>query len=342
MTSVQGFEWGNIVLLFGSFTAIVIALGTALKGTEHNSNYFLVAFLFVCAVGIILKFLDQTRNIESYPGLLRLNHPVGLLRPPLFFLYVYYVLRDQRIDLRQLLHLLPSVFMLVFVALGRLPNWFGIVGLVYSTLYLVLSAMQYRSLGEQQGLPAGLKRWIKLLLLGYAVFLVTAVTTYIFDPSRSTSYIIYQVLSLLIIVVCARLLQFPSTKRVAVKYGKSALSELEKSNYMNLIRTKMAEGEPFTKEAFRLADLAKSVELSEHIVSQVINEQAGMSFSDFVNQFRVEKVKQLLADPKYSHLTLESIGMEAGFNSKASFYSAFKRLVGITPGEFQKSSIKSH
>ena len=343
--TAQGLEWGSVLLLFGSFTGVVIALGSAWRAPENTANFFLVAFLISCAFGIILKFLDQSNYIDSLPYLHGWNHPIGILRPPLFYLYIFYALRQTRFHVRSLLHLLPSVLMIIY-----LVPWFSfdagsklrsIFGLIYSTVYLFLSLYEYRSQSDQPGVAPDLKRWVKLLLIGYAIFLVTAVSTFIVDQSRTTSYIIYQVLSILIIVVCARLLQFPSTKRMPEKYGKSALSETDKENYMAIIRTLMVEGQLYAKETFRLADLAKSAGLSEHSVSQVINEKTGVSFSDFVNQFRVEKARQLLTDPKYSHLTLESIGAEAGFNSKASFYTAFKRFAGTTPGDFQKSASAS-
>lgn len=338
----QTLDWGNILLLFGSFTGIVIALGSAWKAVENAANFFLVAFLIVCTFGILLKFLDQTNYISQFPPLIRLNQPLGLLRPPLFYLYIFFALTQSKVKITTLLHLLPAVVMIILLlpALQLQVSSMArsVFGLFYSTAYLLLSWQLYRTHSNQHGLTVELRRWIRLLLIGYAIFLTTAISIFVFDQTHTTSYIVFQVLSILIVAVCVKLLQFPSTKRMPLKYGKSALSAADKAKYMASIQQQMIREQPYTRESFRLTDLAELVQLPEHVVSQVINEKTGVSFPDFVNQFRVEKAKQLLTDAKYGHLTLEALGAEAGFNSKASFYTAFKRFAGTTPGDFQKAS----
>jgi AraC-like DNA-binding protein len=45
----------------------------------------------------------------------------------------------------------------------------------------------------------------------------------------------------------------------------------------------------------------------------------------------------MLSNPEYSNYTIVAIGLEAGFNSKASFYRAFRKFEGMTPSEYQKN-----
>lgn len=88
-----------------------------------------------------------------------------------------------------------------------------------------------------------------------------------------------------------------------------------------------------------LAQLAEQVNIPAHYVSQVINEKLATSFLDFVNGYRVKAAQAKLIDPKLSHYTILSIAYEAGFNSKSTFYTAFKKVTGMTPSQYRKGKM---
>ncbi|MNR66287.1 DNA-binding transcriptional activator FeaR [compost metagenome] len=61
-------------------------------------------------------------------------------------------------------------------------------------------------------------------------------------------------------------------------------------------------------------------------------------FFDFVNEYRIEKAKEILKDPLQKELTILEILYKVGFNSKSSFSSSFKKYTGKTPTDFRKDS----
>ncbi|MFA8436978.1 MAG: helix-turn-helix domain-containing protein, partial [Marinifilaceae bacterium] len=69
----------------------------------------------------------------------------------------------------------------------------------------------------------------------------------------------------------------------------------------------------------------------------IINQGHGLNFNDYINQFRVEEFKRLLQDPQFSKETLLAVAFEAGFNSKTTFNTAFKKFTGMTPSEYRRS-----
>jgi len=80
-------------------------------------------------------------------------------------------------------------------------------------------------------------------------------------------------------------------------------------------------------------DLSKEMNCSHRLISASINNHYQKTFSRLVNDLRVEEAKKLLKNnPK--DLTMEGVGLESGFNSRASFYRVFKQNTKLTPMEF--------
>ncbi len=127
---------------------------------------------------------------------------------------------------------------------------------------------------------------------------------------------------------------------VSQKYEKSGLSEEMAKRYLHQLLDLIEKEKPYTDSELTLSQLADMLSISPHNLSEVINTQLQQNFFDFVNQFRLEKVKKDLADPAKGHLTLLAIAFEAGFNSKSSFNSIFKKQTNLTPSEYRKQMIE--
>ncbi|MEO0340625.1 MAG: helix-turn-helix domain-containing protein, partial [Bacteroidota bacterium] len=57
-------------------------------------------------------------------------------------------------------------------------------------------------------------------------------------------------------------------------------------------------------------------------------------FKDYINQFRIDKARQALLDPQNALLTIEAIGQQCGFQSKSTFFRAFKKETQLTPKQY--------
>jgi AraC-like DNA-binding protein len=82
--------------------------------------------------------------------------------------------------------------------------------------------------------------------------------------------------------------------------------------------------------------LSTELDLSRSHLSRIINSELKTTFSDYINLLRVNEAKKYLLQPDFSNYTLVAIGLEAGFNSKTTFNSAFKKFAGMTPSAFKK------
>lgn len=132
--------------------------------------------------------------------------------------------------------------------------------------------------------------------------------------------------------------QIESTPTPKPKYASSSLKDVEKEKLVNLLSKSMESEKPYLNENLTLKELANKLETTPNNLSQIINEKFNKNFFEFINEYRINEVKSLLADPKYSHYSMLGIAIECGFNSKSTFNSVFKQFTGKTPSEFKKST----
>ena len=93
---------------------------------------------------------------------------------------------------------------------------------------------------------------------------------------------------------------------------------------------------PYLDPKFSLSDLSEKLSISTKHLSQVINQSFDQSFFDFINAYRIQEVQQILKESGNDKVTVLEAMYQAGFNSKSSFNTAFKKVTGQTPSEFRK------
>ena len=91
----------------------------------------------------------------------------------------------------------------------------------------------------------------------------------------------------------------------------------------------------YQEHELTLQTLSDKLSIPTYQASQAIKEGMNKNFYDLVNGYRVEEAKRLLVDPKNENFTILSVGFEAGFNSKTTFNTVFKKFTGVTPTEYR-------
>ena len=86
--------------------------------------------------------------------------------------------------------------------------------------------------------------------------------------------------------------------------------------------------------------LSTAIKIPKYQITEALNTETGNNFFRYINAYRVEGVKKMLADPKNKY-SVEAVGYECGFASKSSFYNVFKSFTGMTPFEFRNQQLKS-
>ncbi|MBT8246047.1 MAG: AraC family transcriptional regulator [Winogradskyella sp.] len=127
---------------------------------------------------------------------------------------------------------------------------------------------------------------------------------------------------------------------LAIKESKNQITpfcDIYQDDFNN-IDTYIKSNYRFLDTSFCMDKLTDELNISSSHISKVINSCSGHNFSDYINNFRVHKAKELLSDHDFLDYTIVAIGLESGFNSKSTFYAAFKKFTLQTPTEFRANS----
>ncbi|NMH89145.1 helix-turn-helix domain-containing protein [Flavivirga algicola] len=127
-------------------------------------------------------------------------------------------------------------------------------------------------------------------------------------------------------------------KKLKQIYNNSNVCNINHDNiYFKELELLMKEGKIYRDPNLGLSSVAQKLKISSNYLSQLVNKLTGQNFADYINTFRVEEVKLKLTNANFANYTVVGIGLESGFNSKSTFYSAFKKITGISPSTYRKA-----
>lgn len=366
----------SVVAIFSAATGIFFAfIFLSIRGNKAFANRFLSALLIVFAIRIAELAFYWTGYIGRLPHVWNVSSSLPLLFGVLIYFYIKYSQsEEEKLNSRFYLHLIPFFVYLVYLMPGYLADTeykleqlrnitsqnpvygvefytFRTLKLIHMIVYAVLSIDLVKNFRNQNlnSLQQKEAKWHIYLVGGFIIFLtITGIQTFGIAVS-GYDYIIE--LDSALMLTCAFMIYssiyftvknpdifIGSLRKLPLlKYKRSSLTDEKAERYAEQLKQLMKEEEPYLEPELKLSDLAEKLSLQSHHVSQVINDKLGKSFNDFVNEYRIEKAKELLKDPNYDRFTILAISYEVGFKNKASFNSAFKKFVEVTPSEYKKN-----
>lgn len=122
-----------------------------------------------------------------------------------------------------------------------------------------------------------------------------------------------------------------------IKYQNSRLSEEDAGKIVDKVIKAIENHKLYLDPELTLQELSVRSDVQPYMISQSLSMVLCKNFYELINGYRVETAKRLLVNPEKRNLTILSIGFEAGFNSKTTFNTVFKKSTGLTPSEYQKT-----
>ena len=91
----------------------------------------------------------------------------------------------------------------------------------------------------------------------------------------------------------------------------------------------------------KLEDLARRLRTNTRYASQAVNRISGQSFTQYINQIRINVFKEKLTSPEHQHLTIDALAAESGFQSSSTLHRIFKQEEGMSPSAYRRKIEKS-
>jgi AraC-like DNA-binding protein len=120
-----------------------------------------------------------------------------------------------------------------------------------------------------------------------------------------------------------------------LKYSNSDLSIQQKAKYKEKIFNAMENQRLYANKDLKLEILAQKLAINPKVLSQIINDQFKLNYSDFINSYRIKESQRMLSSKAHADKSILEILLEAGFSSKSSFNIAFKKYTKTTPRKYR-------
>ncbi len=304
--------------------------------------------LFIVCIELFYSWAYISDWIRIHPIIIRFNTPFVLLIGPAMYWFIRSFFTPEFLwKKREWLHFVLFIICLIYFTplylrdvefkaayVNAMINelsfdsylWGG-VRRVQQLIYFSFSGFIVYKGTNKESLRNNL--WIVLLVSGFSLIWILDIYRYFFKFDLITgtaNSIILSIMSISLIYI-----NLGNKTKVAKPYAGSNLSVRKKNELFERVSIEMENKKSYLDKRLSLSSMSERLNVLPNHISQVVNEKSKMNFNDFVNKFRVEAAKSLLQNSKTTHLTLEAISEESGFNSTSTFNAAFKKHTGHTP-----------
>jgi AraC-like DNA-binding protein len=329
------------VAFVGSGAAVGIVLGSSILVTRRSGlrdQRWLALLLVAVSAAMLAITLRHASSRLAGDGLLDLvEYVTALASGPLFAGYLRSRLRGPlEMQPALLVHFLPAVAVAVQILVSGealVPFRFVMfVQFVYTAVAIRETVVAYRG-----GIVPARLRW-PARLAGFVLLVHVAqiVRTLFFDVPQLrnvvpiTAVVGLEILAILgvreAVVSGSPQRELPARVRVPVEDATALLEALDAA---------MLRDRPWGDPDLSLERLARVSGSTPHRVSSALNAERG-GFFEYVSEWRLDAVRAALEDPANDIYTIEALAENAGFRSRSTFYSSFRRKFGITPSQVRR------
>lgn len=347
-------KFGKVVI-FLNLVVLFISLNNLQRWLIDNgfsSNLFLLkqllvpwyVFIFPMFYAFTTHFLKINKKVNDFIKPTLILFTIEIIIRLCLISYVYYEVPNRDDGLIDLYTNIEDVFNLVYCLFIFFNTWL----LIFRRHHLLEYILAYDDL-------SWLKWFIRLGLV-VVIFWAIAVTIKTITGNEeayislrlSSSILLYWIgyqgfykynvvedrIFLRSSISADRVLISPENQIPLEKQTDDFFNEKHQNDF-NKIRNHIIQEKLYLDPLLSMESVASELGMSKSYFSKLINSYSNFNFSDFINSLRVEQAKKFLSDDEFSQYTIVAIGLECGFNSKSTFYSAFKKFTSETPTTYR-------
>lgn len=343
-------DLGQQILFFfsalGAFNGFIISSYLLLfKKQKSVPAYFLGLLLLAVSLKICKSLLYY-----FYPALPGIYIQIGILGsslagPSLFYFIQSALTQSSKITALQkgtyIFWISAIVIASVLAPYDKLPNiWEKYIGSIVSiqfTVYILLSIWLLRGVFIKlftKGETAASELLLVSVLIGNIIVPAAfklPIFSFFNGPCISGALFFSLVLYLntFLFITRRKTGDLLSASPNSTRYANKKIASEQALDLTEKLEKIILEEELYKNPDLKLNDLSKKINISGHQLSQLLNDNLGKSFAAYINSFRINEACKLIVNDK--GIKLEAIGYEVGFNSKSTFYTAFKKHKQTTP-----------
>jgi AraC-like DNA-binding protein len=371
---VEGFtiSINNLVGVLSLFTGAMYFIQLLFSKQLKDDSSKLIVLLFGLLTFVVFFFEAYDNGfIKTSKSLIPLLNAVVLAIGPTLYLYVNSIISSTTFK-GKLKHYLPplvvgliSIILQLFSSIELLKT--ALIGITVGTLtigfilqnayYIFVTLKTYNkhveSIKEIFSYEENVKAdWLKVLVFGYLAFTSSIVLVSLIDSPIGEVFFDLVLLVYLAYtgyhavrqtnIYSSILTNEPLVKTVQDQESIPKEPQDDKLRDLKNEVVRLVEEERlYLNHEVTVFDIATRLSSNSKYVSKAINSNLNKSFIVFINEHRIAESKRLLQDKSLKNYTLEGIGQMAGFKSKSTFNTTFKKMTGATPSEFQKKNSAS-
>ncbi|MEL6811927.1 MAG: helix-turn-helix transcriptional regulator [Bacteroidota bacterium] len=350
-------ETEQVLVLIGVVLILFFAVLLLSSKRYRSRPNQLLATAFIALALIILRINSLLENtfLESIFEVIRIEYLFSVF----LYGYVFATLEKKISPTTYIILWTPFILFSLWYALAILTDELGsdyfedwmeqvepfeiYIVIIFNIAVLALTAITVKN-SEMSG---SLKNWIYVVSFGIIAILLSFLVLEFVELFFDTYFWSYLgiCISLFFISITyigvqrlhltqerERIKNLPIKKKNSATHSKNNITQ----SHFERIKILMQEEELFRNPNLDREALAHKLGLSASSVTRILKEEGNVSFTDFINQYRVQLAKKMLSDPRFDIFSLEAIGKEVGFKSRSTFYGTFKKEVGMSPGTYKK------